>query len=349
MKSRQSKYESGFSLLELMVALAVGVIVIGSATELFKVGMDSTDLISQRAEMQQNTRIAMNMIIKDVSMAGAGLPTGGVQLPSGGSGDSLYGRDAVVGCYLATCTYPGGNRMRGIIPGHLNGNPSNTIPAVGTVGDSITSIYVDYSFPLNQYTVTFPGAPTDGTNIVLAPQVVGLPPINDPAVGIKLGDLILLSNNTGTAVGEVTARTATTITFADLDPLNINQSAATTGSTGKIAGGAATVAYRLLAVTYFLQLPANGQLPRLMRQVSGHPAEPVADNILNLRFSFDLYDESTGTSNANDNDPTDLSQIRKVNVWILGQGVRPSGGKAQNMELASSVNTRNLSFHDRYK
>jgi type II secretory pathway component PulJ len=68
-------------MMELIVALALGLIVVGSATQLFKVGVDSSAVISQRAEMQQNTRIAMNLITKDVSMAGAGLPTGGIQLP----------------------------------------------------------------------------------------------------------------------------------------------------------------------------------------------------------------------------------------------------------------------------
>ncbi len=40
-----------------------------------------------------------------------------------------------------------------------------------------------------------------------------------------MGDLILLSNSVGSAIGEVTNVTANSITFANLDPLNINQSA----------------------------------------------------------------------------------------------------------------------------
>ncbi len=59
---------------------------------------------------------------------------------------------------------------------------------------------------------------------------------------------------------------------------------------------------RLNVVTYFLQVPAAGgtvQTPRLMRQVNGLTAVPVADNIINLQFSYDVIDSSTSYLSAN--------------------------------------------------
>ena len=44
----------GFSLIELLVALAVGTIVVGAAVKLFTQGMNATFVVSQRAEMQQD-------------------------------------------------------------------------------------------------------------------------------------------------------------------------------------------------------------------------------------------------------------------------------------------------------
>jgi prepilin-type N-terminal cleavage/methylation domain-containing protein len=37
----------GFSLVELMVAMALGVLVLGATTQLFKSGMDATILVTQ--------------------------------------------------------------------------------------------------------------------------------------------------------------------------------------------------------------------------------------------------------------------------------------------------------------
>ena len=47
---------SGFSLIELLVALAVGMLVVGAAVKLFSQGMAATFVVSQRAEMQQDLR-----------------------------------------------------------------------------------------------------------------------------------------------------------------------------------------------------------------------------------------------------------------------------------------------------
>ena len=52
------------------------------------------------------------------------------------------------------------------------------------------------------------------------------PPLITAAGGIQVGDLIMLSNSLGTAVGEVTGLDPGGITFADPDPLNINQNSA---------------------------------------------------------------------------------------------------------------------------
>lgn len=353
MKSGKAKFESGFTMIELMVAFVVGLIVLGAATELFKAGMDVSAMVAERAEMQQNARAALNLISRDVSMAGAGLPTGGLHLPGGaGSSLSFYGRNqAASGCYLVNCKYTPNNFLYAVISGAANGNENGVpTPATNSTADSVTVAYVDYGYPLNLYTVSFPDP--NGGSIRLDPPAVlpaaGLPAVNDPAVGIKPGDLILLSNNRGTVVAEATNMSTNSITFADLDALNMNQSGAQIGNVKLITAGTNTVAYRLLIVTYFLEIPTNGNLPRLMRQVSGHDGEPVADNIINVQLSYDSFDEVTSTGTVNQKTPADPNQIRKINIAVMGQSLR-ANGKSQNIELATSVSARSLSFHERYK
>ena len=252
------KTERGFTLLELTVAISLGLIVMGAMAGLFKAGMDSAMLLTQRAETQQNMRAAVDLMVKDISMAGAGLPSGGIQLPTGAgsNGFSTYGCDQTGACHVPGNTYPTGNYMYGVLPGYKNGVENNGIvPAapLPAIDSSITSIYSDYNFPLWEYQVTFP-VPGNGTTINLTPDpsIVPAPPaINSPG-GIQVGDLIMLSNSLGTAVGEVTNLTPTSIDFADLDALNINQNGAASNNIRAISGGASTVAYRLFAVTYYL-------------------------------------------------------------------------------------------------
>jgi len=78
----------GFSIFELIIAMALGLLLLGAANQLFNSAVKTTALVSNRTEMQQNSRAAMDLIAKDISMAGAGLPAGGIQLPSG-AGSSL--------------------------------------------------------------------------------------------------------------------------------------------------------------------------------------------------------------------------------------------------------------------
>jgi prepilin-type N-terminal cleavage/methylation domain-containing protein len=374
MRATITNTKRGFSLIELMVAMAIGLIVLGAATQLFKTAMDSTTLVTEQAEMQQNVRGALNMIARDVSMAGAGLPPGGLPLPYGiGAVSSQFGCDQAANCYLVTNKYPNGlvggapvpNYMYGLIPGPINGLESGgpgLIPATNATADSVTSIYVDYSFPLNQYTITFPDL--SGTSITAtppAPKPLGFPAVISPG-GITKGDLILLSNINGSAMGEVTALTPaggnTTISFADGDPLKINQSGAQFATIGKIATldlNVPTVAYRVWAVTYFIEIPNNGQTPRLMRQVNGQTPIPVADNIIGLNVTYDTCTTTpppspcAGLRDPINNAPSySPNQINKVNLQVMGQSVLSPTGKSVSMALATSVTTRDIAFKSRY-
>jgi prepilin-type N-terminal cleavage/methylation domain-containing protein len=375
MKMPKQKTERGFTLLELMVSMALGLIVMASLASLFKTGMNSTMMVTQRAETQQNMRAAVDLMVKDIGMAGAGLPSGGIQLPplTGGVTAAKFGCDQGGTCHVVNHIYPNGNYMYGIIPGFSNGvEAAATITAAPppAINDSITVLYCDYNFPLFEYDVTFPSAP-DGTQINLTPNstFTPAPPLPNSAGGIQAGDLILINGINGvTAVGEATNVTATSISFANLDPLNMNWSgAAHTNNIYAVSGGAGyafpvpvTVpqttqgtAYRLYAVTYYLTVPAAGQTPRLMRQVNGLTPVPVADDIINLQFAFDTYNSTTNALDANQANPLGVGEspnlIQKINLEVMGQSIINDGNKSQNMYLATSVSARNMAFRNSYK
>src|SRR5277367_5242856 len=161
-KMQVRKTKTGFTLVELMVSMAVGLTVIFAMATLFKSGMASTFIVAQRVETQQNMRAAMEIMVKDINMAGAGLPTGGLQLPTGaGSTAERYGCDQGGTCYVPVFNYPG-KFMNGITPGFNNGVQGGVvIPAApALVNDSITVVYCDYNFPLFNYNATFPAGGT---------------------------------------------------------------------------------------------------------------------------------------------------------------------------------------------
>ncbi len=367
MTRQKSASAAGFTLIELLVSFALALIVLASTVQLFKSGVEASTLISQRAEMQQNARAAINLISKDVSMAGAGLLPGGIQLPTGGAaGASRYACDQTGTCYIPNHTYPAGNYMYGIIPGPNNGVQNGAlIPATNGSADSVTVAYLDYGFPLNQYTCVV----TSTSTIQLTPPnpapVPALPAINDPGVGLKVGDLVMIvGGNIATVVGEVTNVTATVVTFANADPLNINNTGGDPiiGNLGYVfnrsvappAGQGNCTATRLEVVTYYVQVQANGQAPRLMRQVNGLQPVPVADDIIGMTISYDLFNDTTGANNVEQRDPLSLAgvtpnQIKKVNLAVQAQSLTQDGVKMQSMQLATSISARNMSFKNRYQ
>src|ERR1700738_2598144 len=194
MHMRTAKSQRGFSLLELMVASSIGLLVILAMTSLFKTGMDTTFTVTQRAETQQNMRSAVELMTKDISLAGAGLPSGGLQLVTGGA-RSNFACNQTGTCYVPVNTYPNSaagtpNYMYGILPGFNNGVQNGVaIPnAPGQINSSLTSIYCDYNFPLSNFKFTFPTTTSASVAVVNA----GVQPNNILAPGgLNLGDLIL--------------------------------------------------------------------------------------------------------------------------------------------------------------
>jgi prepilin-type N-terminal cleavage/methylation domain-containing protein len=367
MKMQNQKSRLGFTLVELMVSMALGLIVMAAMASLFKTGMNATVLVQQRAEAQENMRAAVDLMVKDISLAGAGLPTGGIQLPTGkgNNGSSKYGCDQTTTCYVPNGTYPTGNFLYGIIPGYQDGvQGSAVIPAAPApaINDSITVVYADYNFPLYEWYLTFTGG-TSGAAATLAcnTNYGSTQPAVTSAGGIQKGDVIMVSGGGVTGVGEVTNVSSTsgsacspaTMDFANADPLNINQSGAASGNLNAVAtaaAGANCQAYRLFVVTYYIMVPGAGQTPRLMRQVNGLTPVPVADDIINLQFAYDTYNSSVTPAVLDPNQPNPIgaaespNNIQKVNLVVMGQSINNYGNKSQNLALATSVSAGNMTF-----
>ena len=357
--------QRGFSLMELMVAMALGLLVLGAAASMLKNAMNITVNLSERAEMQQNARAAVNAMARDLSLAATDLPAGGIQLPQSVVLQPRFGCTTGV-CYLTNgANFFAGNRLYYIDPHTQDG------AVVGTITpDSLVVAYADSSMVLGKVTLS-PAGDLTGSQIT-----VTVPPANIASQknGITPGDLIWLSNTNGSAVGVVTAFDGVdTISFAAGDPLNINQPPAQAGGLiganvngnitsnlgnsplanppvipGATAGSGKIQAQRIFLVTYFVAVdPATGR--RLLeRQVSAHPAIAIAENVENLQVTYDTIDE-TATPPVpviNQNSPVaSPNLIRKINIALTTRTALKVGGYAdyQRLTLATSVSPRNMS------
>ena len=67
---KMRRYQSGFSLVELMVAMALGLLITGAALSLFSTNQRMFQLQQGESELQEQGYLAMRFIVEDVRMAG---------------------------------------------------------------------------------------------------------------------------------------------------------------------------------------------------------------------------------------------------------------------------------------
>jgi prepilin-type N-terminal cleavage/methylation domain-containing protein len=380
---RAMRTTRGFTLLELMVAMGIGLGILAAGLQLYTSCMKATFVTSQRSEMQSDFRAAANLMQRDISMAGAGalgqqgIATGTVGLPAGSSTPPVYP------CSLTTCNYingapaayPGGAaapQLYSIMPGYDYGI---TVNATEGPTDTITVAYADANLALNCYAVDVVSStevifelPTaanlPGTCVL--PTGVSTPPLlMATGIGIQQGDFILFGGNQTAAgvVSSITSISPTTAAYSNAyevlfnngDPGHINQPSIATGSLAQLAvtGGPVTTesAVRELIITYYLDIsPADGVTPRLMRIQNGHNPAPVAEGVSCLKFSYDV--DNAGTVTANQTSLTGgitPNMIMKVNILHMSIRSQLRGTTGyQSLDLQTSLSARNLTMGQEY-
>jgi prepilin-type N-terminal cleavage/methylation domain-containing protein len=379
MSNRRTKPEKGFSLVEMVIATALGSTILAAAVSMYVQGVNATLTVSQRAEMQQDFRAASNILTADLSLAGAGLGTGAAIALAGASTLPRYGCDQTTACYIngTYANYPtngGVPYLYGLLPGYtlgpmFTGNPAAT--------DVVTVVYTDPNFYLNCYTatvassstVTFstPSGFTTWAATGCLPSESGLTSpqaINDSSTGLTAGDLVLFNFGGTNIVAEVygAATSATTATFSSGDVLHMNQSGA--NSLSNIAVGTTGTAQRLQVVTYYIDGTVTPS--RLMRQISGHSPMPVAEGVVYMKFTYNLYNTTTGATVIGCSNPGAVSdgcsggstgllpnQITTINVQNMAMDSTLSTHQYsfsgyQRMDLQTSVSARNLTYTNNY-
>jgi prepilin-type N-terminal cleavage/methylation domain-containing protein len=382
------KLQRGFSLIELMISLAILITVVGIATTALVQAEHVTQAIAYEANTQENLRAGMHFMVRDLMQAGEGIPQGGITIPYNAT--SAVNRPGTGTVFLNSYT-----TLPAITPGYEAGqlatsiNPVTHAVLTGVATDIINIVYADnilqdaagnylYSYPIIQ---TAPSTPVcagtisaTGASVTLAPACFTMPGVTNP---ITTGNLIMFHNQNGTALEYVTSVAGQQINFASGDPAGLNQTADTYGTVAKLATTPGvfppTTITRVWMVTYYIN-STNSQDPQLIRQVNYpnyptaapvNPPEAIADDIENLAFSYaiDSSTDPAGTytvtpfTNGPGNAPQPIlpdtpAQIRAVNVFLAGRSEQTytalSTPTYLRNNLSSQVSVRSLSFTNQF-
>ena len=245
---------AGFTLIELMIAMAVTMILLYAAVVAFRDASLTNQLVTQNSDMADNLRTGLNLIQTDLQQAGSGIPTGGIPLPftSNNSTTSPCGTTpALVRPKLnGLTTFPPCNStLPAVEPGNAMG-PFITAPDASTglptnqssYTDEITVVYADNlgldARPINAQATTNPANPgcpngklsLSGTTLTAVFDGTTLNSQGNyncvnflkNGITVNVGDLIMFSNSYGEALLAVTNVNGQTLTFAKGDSFGLN-------------------------------------------------------------------------------------------------------------------------------
>jgi prepilin-type N-terminal cleavage/methylation domain-containing protein len=380
--------ERGFSLVELLVSVAISTVILGTTIAAMLNAVRANDTAVLVTNMNNNLRTAMDLVTRDLLQVGQGLPTGRVVSIPNGPGATAVRRPGPPNTNLTWAL--GTTDLSAVTPGPGLGPVINNVAT-----DIFTTLAVDSAFervPLLRIQTTsarIQGCPCPTSN----PPGPGANLTNGDADDINVGDLIMFAKGAVTTLVQVTAVNGQDLTFAAGDSLNLNQNlpfnaallpgGTATGTMAEVIGTdptnlpngtenlASVAAYRVRMITYYVDATTDPLRPRLVRRMgNGHPTNfnnalgtAVAFDIEGFTISYDLADGVNNPANVRfegadlldpgtcDPGPCSANNIRKVNAVLSGRSRRAlsNTGLFFRNSLSSQVSLRSLAFVDRYR
>lgn len=371
---RRSAGEAGFTLLEMLITMALTLVIMGGTFGALRDAMRSNDLATLTTSMNANLRTAIDIMVRDMLQVGQGLPSGRtIDIPNGTNATAVK----LPGAPGTTRTMDtDATEITAIIPGTGLGP---TIDGVAT--DVVTVLEADGGFlsSISDYDVNLTQLTTSSMTVDPSVDIT-----NGGADDLHVGDLIMLSKSTSTALVQITRMNGQqTVYFDTNDSLNLNQTAAANGTltthvntapsetctgTGCFVPSTAT---RIRMISYYIDTTTDPSRPRLVRRINNGSATTydnssgvvVAFDVENLQISYDLVDGVTNPANvrftAADLDGTGAcapnacspNNVRKINISITGRSRQPLKQTGQYLRntLSTHVSLRSMAFIDRYQ
>jgi prepilin-type N-terminal cleavage/methylation domain-containing protein len=318
MKHLRIRDFQGFTLIELLVVVLMISIVIGSIYSLYITHQRTAYVQDEVVEVQQNLRIAMDSIARDIRLAGflaPGYPVNAVSYATGTAATTyLPSADQVNSDTLAL----------------------NIATGLGSALATIMTATTTISSPIPVDSVLLP----DNTQKFYTNNAVTI--IRQQDKSQPAGSNVFMITSADTANSTVTLSGTLPSGFTGFKVGDIITKLADT-YTGSAYSATSTITYFLADHSAYSACPAGAGQLCLMRSDSsdGSGAQVVAQNIANLRFSYLMDGGSLTQESAN---PTSYNKIRAVRVKLLGQTVSTkalSGGIPRVRILESVIHFRN--------
>lgn len=328
---RRTSQPSGFTLIEVVVSVTVFAIVMGAIYGLLHVARGGRLNTSQRTEVLQNVRVALNAMGRDAINAGVGYPNLGALIPDNKLSVIGVAADADNTPDFLTPVYAGNNL-----------NSVN-----GTVTDQVTFLYVDDAFNGGASIPISSISDPAGVSSILTLQAG----FNNNAC--TAGDIYLITGTSGSAIGMLTSKTGSDkLNFAGMDPLGINNPGA--GSAIDTIVTPASV-LKLMWVTYYVaDEDGNGTgTGTLRRRVHGGfntgnntmmnwVDQPLAFGVEDMQVQYVLASGAVVDLPATAQ-MEDIRQVRAT-VSVRSSDIDPKTNQPFRSALTASFSTRNLVY-----
>jgi prepilin-type N-terminal cleavage/methylation domain-containing protein len=346
--------QGGFTIMELMISMAIFLVAGGAMLGLMNVASKSGDATSQRTELLKNARTGMTTIGRDIFNAGYSYPTTSVLLPDnklsgliGVPNDIDNSRDLVAAVSAGK---------------EVNTNGLETAAGVisGRKTDQITMVYQDNSFNRDAKGVSQPLQVSEPSFIATGTPLDEIVPLaGNDAAACRPNDIVLVTGSTSAAIGVITSIDGQSVRFAGGDVLGFNNPNASELVNPMRNIKAPTTLRRISLVTY--KVTHDGALVRTV--YGNNPAatlarpsreEPLVYGVEDMKVEYVLHngtvtrnpiagpDETQGTS---DDVPANQYQVRQVRVTLTVQSQeKQANGSPYRVTLTSVFETRNLGY-----
>ena len=308
----------GFTLVELMVAMTIGLIILGAVGQIFATSSGTYALEEGLARLQENGRFAMNFVVKDIRMAGY---TGCARLSTGQIGNMVdppadptsFNADGIRG-HASTGTGTSLGDWTPALPASYFSN--------GEVKSGTDVIIIQHASSLGTHLVN--NTTPSNANI----QILAVAQINSY---IAAGDVLMISDCKAADIFKATS-------VSNGTPVTIAHS--NSGNSGNFldhAYGNEAELMKLVSRAYFIGTGVStgtsaSTAPALFRKelVAGVPqAQELVDGVENMRVFYGEDTDVTADGAANiyqaANAVADWSRVVSVRLGLLVRTPDESG------------------------
>ena len=360
---------TGMSLIELLIGMGIMSLVMGGVFSAMTEAMRANETVKLSTGMNNNLRVAMDLIVRDMIQAGQGLPAGKVVSVPSGAGALPILRPGPIG---ETYTF---NPAATALPAVSVGAGLGPV-ILGQPTDIVTVLAADNV--LNQVEII----DFTATSLRLSPDIDNADMPDLEGDNVRVGDLIMLTKGSISALRLVTDVDGDELFFDEGDALNLNQTGAENGTLAQyVAAAPADVAAcpqppractfqivpsvltRVRMISYYLETPGDDERDlRLVRRINANAPTVVAFFIEAFTLTYDLVDGVTNQVDVSMNGADlngsgacapaacSVNQIRKLNVVLTGRSAErhPQTRQFLRNTLATQISLRNLALVDRY-